>query len=213
MRRITQTFMLLIALLSAFTLSGCGSSPASDTASTSPPAEQSGEVSPGDAALLYMEAMRGNAAGLKEYNPDSKLPEDGVFTNYHQGLLDVWEVKTTPEQDAQLTQAMLDGLSKVEFEVVDEKIDGNKATVTMSIRGLEMSKSLEKQMDAIGGQITDATEDAAIVDALDKTWREASLAKDPVEVDVQFQSVSDGRWIIDSSSGEDLFNAFLSYDD
>lgn len=213
MRRITQILLLLIALLSAFTLSGCGSSPASDTASKSPASGKSGELSPGDAALLYMEAVRGNVAGLKEYNPDSKMSEEGAFNSYHEGLLEVWEVETTPEQDAQLTQAMLDGLSKVEFKVLDEKVDGNKATVTMLIRGLEMSESLEKQVDAIGGQITDTTEDAAILKALDKTWREAPLADEPVEVVLQFRSVSDGRWIIDSSSGEGLADAFLSYDD
>lgn len=213
MLRITKLVSTLMALLLAVALSGCGGSPSPGSTGEPPAKDQAGTASPGDVALLYLEAMRGNVAGLKEVNPDTELPEDGLFSSYHQGMLEAWGVKTTPEQDAQLTEAMLEGLSKARFEVVDESIDGKQATVKLSIWGLEMSDSLEKQMDAIGGQVTDATEDAAIVEVPDKMWREAPVADEPVQVEVQFRSVSDGRWIIDPSSGTSLFNAYLSYDD
>ncbi len=195
MQGITRLPALLIALLLAATLVGCGR------------AEQG--PSPSDVAPLYLEAMRGNISGLREYNPDTKLTEQGVFGSVNQTLLEIWGVNPTAEQEAQLTEAMLAGLSKVEFTVIDEEVDGDGATVTVAIRGLDMSSSLETQFEAIGGQITPDTDDETIITILDKAWREAPLVPEPSNVDMPFTAVSDGRWIADPQAGAAAAAAYV----
>ncbi len=190
MKRIARLSSLLIALILAAAVIGCGTAE-----------QESGELSPRDVAPLYLEAMRGNVSGLKEHNPDTEITEEGVFGSVNPSMLEAWGVSPTAEQEAQLTEAMLAGLSKVEFTVVDEKVDGESATVTVAIRGIDMSSSLDTQFETIGGQITDDTEDAAIIAVLDKAWREASLVPEPTNVDMPFMAVSDGRWIADPQGG------------
>ena len=190
MKRIAGLSTLLIALILAATVTGCGT------------AEQgSGKLSPSAVAPLYLEAMRGNVSGLKEHNPDTEITEEGVFGSANPSMLEAWGVSPTAEQEAQLTEAMLAGLSKVEFTVVDETVDGESATVTVAIRGIDMSSSLDTQFETIGGQITDDTSDEAIIAVLDKAWREAPLVPEPTNVDMPFMAVSDGRWIADPQGG------------
>jgi len=153
--------------------------------------------------------MRGNVSGLKEYNPDTEITEEGVFGSANQTLLEMWGVSPTAEQEAQLTEAMLAGLYKVEFAVVDEKVDGEGATVTVAIRALDMSSSLETQFETIGGQITDDTEDETIIAVLDKAWRDAPLVPEPTNVDMPFTAVSDGRWIAGSQGGAAAAAAYV----
>ena len=64
MNRFARFCTVLIALALAATVTGCST------------AEQESEkASPSEVAPLYLEAMRGNVAGLKEYNPDTELTE------------------------------------------------------------------------------------------------------------------------------------------
>ncbi len=200
MKRVTRLSTLLIALLLAAAVTGCGT------------AEQASEgPSPSDVAVLYLDAMRGDVSGLKEYNPDTELTEEGVFGSANQSMLETWGVSPTAEQEAQLTEAMLAGLSKVEFTVADEKVDGESATVTVAIRGLDMSSSLDTQFETIGGQITEDTPDAAIIAVLDKAWREAPLVPEPTTVDMTFTAVSDGRWIADPQAGAAAGAAYVKF--
>lgn len=200
MQRIARLSTLVIVLILAATVTGCGTA-----------GQGSGELSPSDVAPLYLEAMRGNVSGLKEYNPDTEITEEGAFGSVNQTLLEAWGVSPTPEQEAQLTEAMLVGLSKVEFAVVDEKVDGENATVTVAIRGLDMSSSLETQFETIGGQITDDTEAGAIIAVLDKAWREAPLVPEPTNVEMPFTAVSDGRWIAGSQGGAAAAAAYVKF--
>ena len=200
MKRVAGLSTLLIALLLAATVAGCGT------------AEQASEgPSPSDVAVLYLDAMRGDVSGLKDHNPDTEITEEGVFGSANQSMLEAWGVSPTAEQEAELTEAMLAGLSKVEFTVVAEKVDGESATVTVAIRGIDMSSSLETQFATIGGQITPDTEDAAIIAILDKAWREAPLAAEPTDVDMSFTAVSDGRWIADPQAGADAGAAYVKF--
>lgn len=215
MRRPARLFTPLIALILAAIVTGCGSGAPSSAppagAESGTAAEASKELSPSDVALLYLEAMRGNVSGLKEYNPDTEITQEGVFGSANPSLLETWGVSPTAEQEAQLTEAMLVGLSKAEFTVVDEKVDGESATVTVAIQGIDMSSSLATQFEKIGGQITDDTEDEAIVAVLDKAWREAPLVPEPSTVDMMFTAVSDGRWIADSRVAADLVGPYLNF--
>ena len=190
MKRIARLSGLLIVLILAATVIGCGTAE-----------QESGELSPRDVAPLYLEAMRGNVSGLKQHNPDTEFTGEGAFGSVNPSMLEAWGVSPTAEQEAQLTEAMLAGLSKVEFTVVDEKVDGESATVTVAIRGIDMSSSLDTQFATIGGQITDDTEDAAIIAVLDKAWREAPLVSEATNVEMSFSAVSDGRWIADPQGG------------
>ena len=200
MKRIARLSTLVIALILAATVTGCGT------------AEQgSEELSPRDVAQLYLEAMRGNVAGLQEHNPDTEITEEGVFGSANPSMLEAWGVSPTAEQEAQLTEAMLAGLSKVEFTVVDERVDGESATVTVAIRGIDMSSSLDTQFETIGGQITDDTEDEAIIAVLDKAWREVPLVPEPTNVEMPFTAVSDGRWIADSQGGAAAGTAYVKF--
>lgn len=213
MQRVAKLFILMIALILAVAVTGCGDA---NPSSSLPVVTESGtteegskELSPDDVALLYLEAMRGNVSGLREYNPDTELTEEGVFGSTNQALLEVWGVGPTAEQEAQLTEAMLAGLSKVEFSVVGEEVDGESATVTVTIRGIDMSSSLETQFETIGGQITDDTEDETIIAILDRAWREAPLVSESINVDMPFRAVSDGRWIADPQGGADAAAAYM----
>ncbi len=77
MNRIARSATLLVALLLAATATGCSA------------AEQESEkASPSDVAPLYLEAMRGNVSGLKEYNPDTELTEEGVFGSANSTFLE-----------------------------------------------------------------------------------------------------------------------------
>ena len=200
MQRIARLSTLLVAVILAATITGCGTA-----------GQGSEKSAPSDVAPLYLEAMRGNVSGLKEYNPDTEITEEGAFGSANQTLLEAWGVSPTSEQEAQLTEAMLVGLAKVEFAVVDEKVDGASATVTVAIRGLDMSSSLKTQLKTIGGQITADTEDEAIIAVLDKAWREAPLVPEPTNVDMPFTAVSDGRWIAGSQGGAAAAAAYLKF--
>ncbi|MGB7982819.1 MAG: hypothetical protein WCF36_18715 [Candidatus Nanopelagicales bacterium] len=200
MKRIAGLSSVLIALVLAVTVAGCGSA--------EPEAEQR---SPSDVAALYLEAMRGNVAGLREHNPDTEITEEGVFGSANSSMLETWGVRPSAEQEAQITEAMLAGLSEVEFTVVDEKVDGESATVTVAIRGIDMSSSLDTQFATIGGQITEDTEDVAIIAVLDQAWREAPLMPEPTNVDMPFVAVSDGRWIADPQGGEAAAAAYVKF--
>lgn len=149
----------------------------------------------------------------KDYNPDTEITEEGVFGSANATLLEVWGVSPTAEQEAQVTEAMLAGLSKVEFSVVDEKVDGESATVTVAIRGIDMASSLKTQFETIGGQITDQTEDEDIIALLDKAWREAPLVPEPANVDMPFTAVSDGRWIAGAEGGAAASAVYLKMGD
>jgi len=150
-------------------------------------------------------------SGLKQHNPDTEFTEEGAFGSVNPSMLEAWGISPTAEQEAQLTEAMLAGLSKVEFTVVDEKVDGKSAAVTVAIRGIDMSSSLDTQFETIGGQITDDTEDEAIIAVLDKAWREAPLAPEPTNVDMPFIAVSDGRWIADPQGGAAAGSAYVKF--
>lgn len=190
MRRIGGLSTLLVAVILSAAITGCGTA-----------GQGSAEPSPAEVAPLYLEAMRGNVSGLRGYNPDTEITEEGVFGSANQTLLSLWGVSTTPEQEAKLTEAMLAGLSKVQFSVVDEEVDGKNATVTVAIQGIDMASSLETQFETIGGQIPDETEDETIIALLDKAWREAPLVTEPANVDMPFTAVSDGRWIAGPEGG------------
>ncbi len=106
---------------------------------------------------------------------------------------------------------MLAGLSKVEFTVIDEKVDGENATVTVALRGLDLSSSLETQFATIGGQVTDDTADKTVVAILDEAWRKAPLVPEPTEVDMPFIAVSDGRWIADPQGTAAYSAAYVKF--
>ncbi len=200
MNRIARSATLLVALLLAATTTGCSA------------AEQESEkASPSDVAPLYLEAMRGNVSGLKEYNPDTELTEEGVFGSANSTFLETLGVSPTPGQEAQLTEAMLAGLSKVDFTVIDEKADGENATVTVALRGLDLSSSLETQFATIGGQVTDDTADKTVIAILDEAWRKAPLVPEPTEVDMPFIAVSDGRWIADPQGTAAYSAAYVKF--
>lgn len=201
MQRSAGLRALVMALLVAVIVTGCGT------------AEQGSEkLSPGDVALLYMEAMRGNVDGLREYNPDTAITEEGVFASANQSLLEMWGVSPTAEQEAQLTEAMMAGLSKTEFTVVDEKVDGETATVTVAIRGIDMASSLKAQFETIGGQITEDTEDETIITLLDRAWREVPLVPEATNVDMPFTAVADGTWIPGSEAGGAAAAAYVRWE-
>ncbi|MGI5939678.1 MAG: hypothetical protein ACOX8V_03180 [Thermoleophilia bacterium] len=202
MQRIARLTAVLMAVVLAAAIIGC------DTAE-----QESTKKSPSEVAPLYLEAMRGNVSGLKAYNPDTVITEQGAFGAANETLLDMWGVTPSPEQETQLTEAMLAGLSKVQFSVVDEKVDDKSATVTLAIQGIDMTSSLETQFETIGGQITDQTEDETIITLLDKAWREAPLLPEPTNVDMPFTAVSDGRWIADPEGGTPLGRAYMKMGD
>lgn len=210
----------------ALALTACGGAPASTgVGSTAPTGVASSgaasssaattvqELTASQVALLYMDAFRGDVTGLKAYNPNTSAtghPFDGI----NQATLKALGVTLNEEQNQQVADGTKAGLATVETKVVKETANGNSATVTLSIRGIDLAKSYQKHVGAIDkAKLTEANKAATYAKALAASWAEAPLVAKASEVEMILNYPpgveSGGKWVPDPASGKTVVNAFV----
>lgn len=188
-----------------------GSASSSAASSSAAPADQ--ELTASQVALLYMDAFRGDVTGLKAYNPNTSAtghPFDGI----NRATLKALGVTLNDEQNQLVADATKVGLGTVETKVVKETVNGNTATVTLAIRGIDLAKSYQQRVGAIDKTtLTEANKAATYAKALAASWAEAPLVAKASEVDMILNYPpgveSGGKWVPDPASGKTVVNAFV----
>lgn len=214
----------LVAVTMSLVLTGCGTGPANPVTSGSASAgaaspgagtasAPAGELSAGQVALLYMDALRGDTAGLKAYNPDTAMNES-AFDGVNTGTLKSLGVTPTEEQNQRLAQAKRTALARVETEVVKESVTGSTATVTLAIRGIDLIGSFRTHAASIDkSKVTEVTKAATYVDVLVRAWNDAPLVEKATSVDLVLTYppgvTSGGVWVPDAAGAKALIQAFV----
>lgn len=188
------------ALVLALALSSCGGDDSGGSGGTEPE-----ELSPGDVAMIYVDAFRGGDE-LNDYNPNSSW-DGSYFESLGASAEEVVGEPLDAEQTAQVAAAYREALGQIEAEVVDEQVDGDTATVTLSMRGLGYGSAMEQagkdfvldQKDPTGSYTS------LMLEALDLV----KPVKKPVEVTMTLNQGGDGLWAPDGESGAALTEALL----
>lgn len=217
---------LASALAITTLLTGCGgtapqpsagSSSAASAAATggasAPATPVAGQPSASQVALLYLDAFRGNVAGLKAYNPNSSASE-AVFAGINKSTLTSLGITPTDQQSQQVAEAMRRGLAKVEATVVKETPVADGTSVTLSIRGIDLAGSFRKTTGAIDkAKLTEANKAETYVDALATAWQDAPLVDQATNVELLLTYPpgvkSGGLWVPDPGSGQAISKAFV----
>jgi hypothetical protein len=182
------------ALALALTLSACGGTE-TDTE----------ETSPGDVAMLYVEAFRGGPEGLTGYNPDSSW-DDTYFESLGASAREVVGEPLDAGQTERVAAAYREALGQIEAEVIEEQVDGDAATVTLAMRGLAYGAAMEAagqdfvldRDDPTGSYTSLVLEALATVEPVD----------DPMEVEMTFTRSAD-LWVPSGESGAQMIQALL----
>ena len=108
--------------------------------------------------------------------------------------------------------AYLDGF---DYSVGDVKVDGDSATVHLSITCRSMGEATEAFMGAYNdalADVKDLTDTDALYELAGKTLLESLSSTQPktVECDVQCQKDSDGNWSYADGVSEQMSELFLS---
>lgn len=186
---------VLTALALAVTLAACGGDGGSE----------SSETSPGDVALMYVDAFRGDPEALKEYNPKSTF-DDTYFESFGTGAAESFKVTWTQEQADRITAAYAEALTQIEAEVVEEDVDGDDATVTLAITGIGFDAAIEAQGK---GFVRDDKDPAAsYADLLVKALGAVETVADTQEVELTFTDV-EGVWTPLGAGGSALVDAMV----
>lgn len=126
------------------------------------------------------------------------------------------DLKTLGIDARDFMSAYLDGF---DYSVGDVKVDGDSATVHLSITCRSMGEATEAFMGAYGDALANAlanakdlTDTDALYELAGKTLLESLSATQPktVECDVQCQKDSDGNWSYADGVSEQMSELFLS---
>jgi hypothetical protein len=207
MRKFQAVFSVLAIVLGFGALSGCGED------ALAPKESSDTSKSPSQVAMLYVGGLGGDVAAVQAYNPDSSLTEASVQSMGAQaaeGLAKGLGVTFTPAQLAAAGEAYTNALGRVEAEAVDEKTDGDQATVTLEVRGVDLASALAErtaalQPPAAGSEA--ATYLALLVDSLDG----AELVDEPVSFEMTLNRSRAGLWSPDSAAGRSLIQAMVRW--
>lgn len=206
-RKLQAVFVALAIVLGFGVLNGCGED------ALAPKESGKAAKSPSEVAMLYVGGFRGDVAAVRAYNPDSSLTEEYLQSLGEQaaeGLAQGFGVTFTPELLAEVGDAYTDALTRVEAEAVDELVDGDRATVTLEVRGVDVASSLAEhtaslQPPTAGSEA--ATYSAVLVDSLNA----AELVAEPESVEMVLNRSSSGTWSPDSSAARSLVQALVRW--
>lgn len=213
------TIATALGLLLALT--ACSGTPASTVVVSAAPsatgsssaATTAQEPTASQVALLYMDAFRGDLTGLKAYNPNTAATGTS-FDGINQATLKSLGVTLNDEQNQLVADGTKAGLATVETKVVKETVNGNTATVTLAIRGIDLAKSYQQHVGAIDKtKLTEANKAATYAKALATSWAEAPLVAKASDVDMILNYPpgveSGGKWVPDPANGKAVANAFV----
>ena len=162
------------------------------------------------AALL---ALAIALAGCSSGPSDEEVNRQGVSEELAAIKAGDDELISSVEEDARdFMSAYLDGF---DYSVGDVKVDGDSATVHLSITCRSMGEATEAFMGAYGDALANAkdlTDTDALYELAGKTLLESLSATQPktVECDVQCQKDSDGNWSYADGVSEQMSELFLS---
>lgn len=181
------------AVVLALTVSACGGN------ETEPE-----ESSPGDVAMLYVDAFRGGE-GLTDYNPDSSW-DGSYFETLGASAQEVVGEPLDAEQTERVAAAYREALGQIEAEVLEEQVDGDEATVTLALRGLDYGAAMKTAGEDFVLDEADPTGSYAglLLEALDIV----EPVEEPMDVEMTFTRSGD-LWAPDGESGAELIQALL----
>lgn len=191
------------SLFLAVSLAGCGGSSGSVDAEN-----LADQLGPGEVAMLYVEALSGNPEALQEYNPSSSITfEQSVPASFNESFLMESEVTpTTAEIDA-LNEAGVKALDKIKMSVISEEINGDNATVLLTIQGLDFETALDATFSASEVAPT-AGDQELIVALLLESWQTAELGEGVQELELIFkksmESGADAKWFAQVPESGDI---------
>lgn len=162
------------------------------------------EMSPGDVALLYVDAF-GGGEGLTEYNPDSSW-DGSYFESLGASAQEVVGEPLDAEQTEQVAAAYREALGQIEAEVLEEQVDGDEATVTLALRGLAYGSAVETAAEDF---VLDTADPAGsytelLLEALDIV----EPVKKPMNVEMTLTRSGD-LWAPDGESGAEVIEALM----
>jgi hypothetical protein len=208
MTRKLQVVVTVVALLVGFgALGGCGED------ALAPKKSGDGAKSPSEVAMLYLDGFRGDVAAVRAYNPGSSMTEEylqSLGEDAAGGFATGLGVTFTDAQLAEIGEAYTDALGRVEAAVVDEQVDGDRATVTLEVRSVDVSSSLEE----VAAELLppDVGQEAATyTEFLVEGLAGAEPLEEPVSYEMSLDRGGDGRWSPDAASGKGLVQALVRW--
>lgn len=211
LRSVKRLLAVGAAGLVAFGLGACGKSAPADTPESAAGAQSpgnssaaktseeipAGDVSPADAALMYVRAVQGDPKQWDAYAPEA--PIESYAAKEVDTTIEAWEFfefYASPEQKKQFEQAMTDALMRAEVSVVDEKIDGDSAAVTLAIRGVNETKGSEiwTEKTDLAALVSQDQGEMIFQNAVGK-WENAPLAEKSSDFTFEMEKDADGRWV------------------
>lgn len=208
MARKLQVVVAVLALLVGFgALTGCGED------ALAPKKSGGSSMSPSEVAMLYIDGFRGDVAAVRDYSPGTSMTEEylqSLGEDAARGFETGLGVTFTDAQLAEIGNAYTDALGRVEAEGVDEQVDGDRATVTLDVRSIDVSSSLEEVAAALLPP-EPGTEGATYTQFLVEGLSGAELVEEPVSYEMVLNRGSDGRWSPDAASGRGLVQALVRW--
>lgn len=148
--------------------------------------------------------------GVTEELEAVKAGDDELIASVEEGAGE--DLKTLGLDAHEFMSAYLDGF---DYSVGDVKVDGDSATVHLSITCRSMGDAMASFMGDYGeaiASVEDLTDTDALYELAGKTLLQSLSATQPktVECDIQCQKDSDGNWFYADGVSEQMSELFLS---
>lgn len=211
MKRLAAIMVVAAAMVT--TLVACSGSPSTPAnpktdVSVSPTAQA--VLSPGDVALLYVDAFRGNPAALRAYNPNSSFSEE-YFDTLGESAGRSWGVTFSDEQRDQIALAYKKALATLEANVVKEEVTSDKATVSLAIKGVDFATSLKQQSAELDkSKVTAENKAETYAQLLTAALNRAPLVSEPTTTEMTLTNQG-GTWVPEPTSAKALINALVNW--
>lgn len=207
MKKILSVLLMLVVL--GGSIVGCGGS----------------GKGPGDVTMLYIDAfVRGDADGIISYNSaiEGLINEasGGSGSLFESSLLEGLEQSGT-FLDEEQKKGLIEGYKKtaaiVEVSVVDEKIDGDSAVVTLDVKGVDVGAAIEAKLatwmdDVFAGAISADTTPEEIekmsFDMVIEVLNNPVLKPESQKITINLTKEK-GKWVVPESEFDVLFSSMF----
>ena len=164
------------------------------------------ESSPKEVALLYVDALRGDVAGLAAYDKDA-VPEEGYWAESLEGQ----DISFTPEQVDAYVRASQGALSRAKVTAAGETVDGSSAVVRLEITPVDFVNTVSTLAEAVDWAGKSPEEvDSLIADLMIRALNEAPLTDRTSTLEVTMKKVK-GLWVLDEASAGPLVNGMILF--